>query len=265
MVYSQRRFDEDIGVRYWRGGRAWLCLLASTMTVVLAASAPASSAQSNAAPSESQPRKQQAQSRPAALQVDLQGVLPGGKAVLSINGGTSRMVASGQLLDGIKLIAVDSDSATIEIDGKRERITMGSAPYRAPVINASAQPAGNTGKAVLSADSRGHFVTTGFVNGKPQQFLVDTGASIVAISSADAKRLGVIMTNARTVQANTANGVTYGLAVKLDSLRVGDIMAYNVEAWVLDNLDGPALLGNTFLNRVSMTRDAGTLVLKKNF
>ena len=103
------------------------------------------------------------------------------------------------------------------------------------------------------------------MNGKPQQFLVDTGASIVAISSADAKRLGVIMTNARTVQANTANGVTYGLAVKLDSLRVGDIMAYNVEAWVLDNLDGPALLGNTFLNRVSMTRDAGTLVLKKNF
>jgi aspartyl protease family protein len=204
------------------------------------------------------------QTRPAPLQIDLQGILPGGKAVLSVNGGASRVLANGQSLDDIKLLAVDDNSITIEINGKRERIVMGSAPYRAPVAN-TASGAGATGKATLTADSRGHFVTTGYVNGKAQQFLVDTGASIVAISSFDAQRIGLNMTNARTVQANTANGATYGLAVKADSLRIGDITVFNIEVWVLDNLAGPALLGNSFLNRLSMTRDAGTLVLTKRF
>lgn len=205
--------------------------------------------------------------RPAAIQVFLQGVLPGGKAVLSINGGSSQVMSSGQVVDGVKLLSSDGDSATVEVGGRRERILLGAAPYRgrAPETGNAAVAAETTGKAVLAADSRGHFITTGYINGKPQQFLVDTGASIVALSSFDAYRLGLNLKNARTVQANTANGATYGLAIKLDSLKIGDIVVNNVEAWVLDNLAGPALLGNTFLNRLSMTREAGTLVLTKRF
>jgi aspartyl protease family protein len=252
--------DAAVALRRRHTARAALYLLTATLTANVQAQSGAGQAAA-LRPAATTPAPLV---RPAALQIDLQGILSGGKAVLSVNGGASRVLASGQSLDDMKLLAVDGDSITIEINGKRERIVMGSAPYRAPVAKDDGS-AGATGKAVLSADSRGHFVTTGYVNGKTQQFLVDTGASIVAISSFDAKRIGMNMTNARTVQANTANGMTYGLAVKADSLRIGDITLFNIEVWVLDNLAGPALLGNSFLNRLSMTRDAGTLVLTKRF
>lgn len=197
--------------------------------------------------------------------LDLQGVLPGGKAVVSVSGGAPKIVQAGATLGDLKVLSVESQAIVVESDGQKSRITLGAGPLRlqSPAGTTDREPAG--GRALLTADARGHFVTTGFVNGKPQTFLVDTGASIVALSTADARRLGLNLEKGRIVQANTANGQAYGTAIRLDSLKIGGIVMHNVEAWVMDNLSGPGLLGMTFLNRTSMQRDAGTMTLVKRY
>lgn len=201
--------------------------------------------------------------RAFAQAIDLQGILPGGKAVVSIAGGEPKIVQAGANLNGTQLLAVETNAILVESIGKKYRIELGAGPMRLPAANASGGSSG--GKVVLSADSRGHYITTGFINNKPMQFLVDTGASIVAISKGDAQRLGLNLSAGRTVRANTANGQTFGTAIRVTSLRIGDITLDNVETWVLDDLSGPALLGMTFLSRTSMQQEGGRLTLVKRF
>lgn len=199
-----------------------------------------------------------------AQSVELQGVLPGGKAVVSVAGSPPRIVQAGAMLDGAKLVSVDSQAIVLESGGRQQRVVLGAGPLKTAPPGAVAGE-GGSGRAVLSADSRGHFLTTGYVNGKPQPFLVDTGASIVALSKGDATRLGINLANGKTVVANTANGQAYGTAVRIDTLRIGDIVVHNTEAWIMDNLAGPALLGMSFLNRTAMQREGGTLTLIKRY
>jgi aspartyl protease family protein len=200
-----------------------------------------------------------------AQAIDLQGILPGGKAVVSVAGGAPKIVQSGALVDGAKIITVEANSILVEAAGKKFRIELGAGPMRLPAASTGSSDGSGAGRVVLTADSRGHYVTTGFVNNKPQQFLVDTGASIVALSKADALRLGLNLANGRTVQANTANGRAYGTAIRIDSLRIGEITVNNVETWVLDDLAGPALLGMTFLSRTAMQQEGGSLTLVKRY
>ncbi len=196
---------------------------------------------------------------------DLQGILPGGKAVVSVAGGAPKIVQSGAVVEGTKIIAIEANSITVEAAGKKFRIELGAGPLRLQSANAGNTSASGTGRVVLTADSRGHYITTGFINNKPQQFLVDTGASIVAISKADAHKLGLNLANGRTVQANIANGQAFGTAIRVDSLRIGEITLNNVETWVLDDLAGPALLGMTFLSRTAMQQEGGSLTLVKRY
>ncbi len=200
-----------------------------------------------------------------AQEIDLQGILPGGKAVVSIAGGSPRIVQAGAMLDGAKITAVDANSIMVESAGKKFRVELGAGPMRLQAASAANGSGSGAGKVVLTADSRGHYVTTGFINNKPQQFLVDTGASIVAVSKADAIRLGLNLAKGRTVQANTANGLAYGTAIRVDRLRIGDITVHDVETWVLDELSGPALLGMTFLSRTAMQQEGGILTLVKRY
>lgn len=199
----------------------------------------------------------------AAQSVELQGLLPGGKAVVSVAGAAPRIVQAGALLDGARLVSVDAQAIVLESGGRQQRVVLGSGPLKTAPVAAVAGEGG--GRAVLSADSRGHFLTTGYVNGKPQPFLIDTGASIVALSKSDASRLGINLANGKTVVANTANGQAFGTAVRIDTLRIGDIVVHNTEAWIMDNLAGPALLGMSFLNRTAMQREGGTLTLIKRY
>lgn len=195
--------------------------------------------------------------------LELQGVLPGGKAVVATAGSAPKIVQAGAVIGDVRVVSVEASAILVESAGRRSRIELGAGPLRlAPSAGASAT---GDSRVVLTADSRGHFITTGYVNGRAQTFLVDTGASIVALSAADARRLGLDIEKGRVVQANTANGPTYGMAIRLDTLKVGGIVLHNVEAWVLDNLAGPALLGMTFLNRTAMQRDGGTMTLVKRF
>ena len=197
----------------------------------------------------------------AAADINVVG-LTAGKAVVSINGGKPRILSAGQVTpEGVRLISATSESATFEIDGKRRTLGAGEG---APVASTSSSRGGNS--VTLIADSGGHFITTGVVNGVSLRFIVDTGATSVVLPSADARRAGVnYLAGARSF-TQTANGVVAVYNVKLDVLRVGDITVNNVDAAVIEGDKLPfALLGMSFLNRMEMRRDGTTLTLIRRY
>ena len=186
-----------------------------------------------------------------------------GKAVLVINGGAPRTISVGQSTpEGIRLISADSSSAVIEFQGKRQTLTPGGSGR----FGGGASAGTSSGSVTLSPDARGHYITLGQVNGGTVQFLVDTGATVIAIPSADARRLGINYLNGQRGFTETANGKATAYRITLDTVKVGDITLYNVEAVVLEG-DGlkTALLGMSFLNRTEMKRDGQALTLVKRF
>jgi aspartyl protease family protein len=197
----------------------------------------------------------------AAADINVVG-LTAGKAVVIIDKGKPRTLSVGQTSpEGVKLVEATTESATFEVGGKRQTLTTG----QHGVISGG----GGTGDSAvvsLTADSRGHFITTGTVNGVSTRFLVDTGASMVALSVDDARRAGVNYLAGARGRVQTANGIAVVYNVKLDAVRVGDITLNNVDAAVIegDKL-GIALLGMSFLNRMEMKRAGDTLTLIKRY
>jgi aspartyl protease family protein len=191
-----------------------------------------------------------------ATDVSVVGVIKG-RAVLVIDGRAPRTLAIGETSpEGVKLLEADSASATVEVDGKRQTIGIGE---RMAVVST----ASNTGprQVVLYPDARGHFVTIGSVNGVPIKFLVDSGATLVSLTAADAKRAGVDYLQGRPGRSMTANGAIDAYAVKLASVKVGGIELKNVEGSVSEAPMEGALLGMSFLSRLSMQRDGQHLIL----
>ena len=199
----------------------------------------------------------------AAADVDVVA-LTAGKAVVIIDKGKPRTLSVGETSpEGVKLISATSESATFEIAGKRQTLTTGGHG----AVAAGASPGtGGSGSVSLTADSRGHFITTGTVNGMSMQFMVDTGASTIALSVDDAKRAGVNYLAGSRGRVQTANGTAVVYSVKLDSVRVGEITLNNVDAAVMEGAPlTVALLGMSFLNRTDMRRAGDTLMLIRRY
>ena len=185
----------------------------------------------------------------------------GGKALLVVDGGKPRMLSVGETTpEGVKLISATSEAAVVEFKGHRQTLGVGQGTRVA-----SAPVSGGGGKTTLLADSRGHFYTTGQINGFTVRFLVDTGASTVALSSADARAIGLDYRAGKRGVAHTANGSIPVWAVQLDNVRVGDITLTNVLATVSEGPHHVALLGMTFLNRTQMNRDGDRLTLTRRY
>jgi aspartyl protease family protein len=118
----------------------------------------------------------------------------------------------------------------------------------------------------LRADSRGHFSADAEINGRRIQVMVDTGATIVALTFQDAERLGIYMRDSDfTHRVNTANGVARVAPTTLDRVAIGNVMVRNVSAAVVERGKmSQTLLGMSFLgklHRVDMR--AGRLVLEE--
>ena len=197
----------------------------------------------------------------AAADIHVVG-LTAGKAVVSINGGRPRTLAVGQVSpEGVKLLSADSQSATFEVEGQRRTLGAGEG---AAVATTAFAASGDT--ATLIADSSGHFITTGVVNGTTLRFLVDTGATSVVLSSADARRAGINYLAGPRSFTQTANGVIPVYNVKIDTIRVGEITLNSVDAVVIEGERLPiALLGMSFLNRMEMRRDGTTMTLIRKY
>jgi len=183
----------------------------------------------------------------------------GDKALLMIDG-SPRTVAVGSTVQGVKLVSVTADAAVVELGGKRITVPMGGAQVN---LGGAANSEGGGSRIVLTAGSGGHFVTSGAINGRAVEFVVDTGASTVAMSQSDADRIGLKYQEGRRGMANTANGPVPVHRVMLTSVRVGDVQVYNVEALVLPAQMPYVLLGNSFLTRFQMKRENDVMTLEK--
>jgi aspartyl protease family protein len=194
----------------------------------------------------------------AAAEVALVGVIGNKAAVLAVDGGEPKTVKLGQTWNGITVLSVEKDRATIEFDG-RKRVLQQGQHYR------SAAPSAERAHATLAAGPGGHFFAEGAANGIPVRFLVDTGATAIALPAAEASRLGIDYRKGEPSFLSTANGLVAAYRVTLDTVRVGAIELHSVGAVVIERgLDTP-LLGMTFLNRVEMRREGSTMTLIRRF
>ncbi|WP_017902051.1 retropepsin-like aspartic protease family protein [Pseudomonas asplenii] len=114
----------------------------------------------------------------------------------------------------------------------------------------------------LAGNSQGHFVANGRINGAPVQFMLDTGATDVAIPLEVAERLG--LERGPSVTVSTANGRAEGYRTRLDRVQLGDIILRDVRALVAPGLDGEqVLLGMSALKKLEFTQRGGTLLLRQ--
>ena len=195
-----------------------------------------------------------------AQTVGLAGML-GGKALLIVDGAAPKSVAAGESYKGVKVLSTDGDNAKIEAAGRQFTLRVGDAP--ASVGGGGGDAGGN--KVVLTAGSGGHFFSTGQINGRSVQFVVDTGATTIALSTVDAQRIGLNYQSGAPIQMSTANGVIPGWRLKLASVRLGDVVVYDVDSIVSSGSMPFVLLGNSFLSRFQMTRTNDQMTLEKRF
>ena len=181
------------------------------------------------------------------------------KAIVKIDG-KQRVLKKGiKSPEGVTLIFADSDVATLDVNGKQSEFRLGH-----HVGTSFKQKRLSEAKIMMV---NGMYSTTGLINGHPVRFLVDTGATWIAMNVHQARRLGI---NFRYIgkrgSVSTANGVVPVYQIVLDKVKVGEIELTNVAAGVLEG-DSPreVLLGNSFLNRVEMQRQGQVMLLKQKF
>ena len=195
-----------------------------------------------------------------ALAVDKVVVLGlfSGRAMLSIDGKQRLLQAGQRSPEGVLLVSADSDAALVEINGKQQRMGLGTqigTSYKAP----------EQSEVQIWPDQNHMYRVSGAINKMPVYFLVDTGATTIAMNAAQARRLGIDYRVAgERGMVSTASGVASVYRVNLDSVAVGEITLYNVAAVVLEGAQPDSvLLGMSFLGRVEMLRQGELMLLKK--
>jgi aspartyl protease family protein len=180
------------------------------------------------------------------------------KALFEVNG-QQKIISKGETFDGVLLQSSSGRGAVVVIDG--ETMKLG--------INQSI--AGNFKKRDkirlrIVPDAQGMYYTRGSINGKSTNFLVDTGATNVALSGRKAASLRIDFTKGVRGQAQTAAGVVQAWNVKLDSVEVGGIRLNNVMATVIEGAHpAQVLLGNSFLRHTRMEQAGSVLEISKRY
>ncbi|CAM3670328.1 putative protein in cobV 5'region [Pseudomonas reidholzensis] len=133
--------------------------------------------------------------------------------------------------------------------------------------NPNAQPQSTQGEGFIEvrllSNGQGHFVADGAINGQTVHFMLDTGATDVAIPESLAN--GMNLQRGAPVILSTANGRTEGYRTRLDSLQLGDIRLRDVRALVVPGLDGETvLLGMSALKQLEFTQRGGSMLLRQN-
>lgn len=190
--------------------------------------------------------------------VALAGVI-GARAVLVIDAGAPQTLAVGaRSREGVKLVALRDEIATVEVDGRRETLRLGE---HAIHVKGGQEAV----RLQLQADSQGHFVSRGRINGIEVNLLVDTGATFVSLGRSDAKRIGLDYTKGERGLTATANGTVPVWRMRLDTVELGGMTMHNVDASVHESELPLVLLGMSFLNRTQWQRDGDKLILQKRY
>lgn len=182
--------------------------------------------------------------------------LAGERAFVLVDG-QRWMLSKGESKGGVRLVAIEAGAILLEVDGKSRRLRLGE--------HMATLPAEQRERLTIVADGRGHFVTQGAINGVPVRFLVDTGATMVALGAKDAQRAGIDPSKGEPGVTMTANGPVRVRKVRLPRLTLGDITLYDVEAAVHEGDLPLALLGMSALNRFEIRREGETMVLDRRY
>lgn len=182
-------------------------------------------------------------------------------AIIRVDGQQYKLRKGQATPQGIKLLHANSDKATFLIAGKQQILSLGSSN------SISTNFAKRELEEARIMRKHGMYSVAGSINKQPVNFLVDTGATWVAMNAATAKRLGIDFRYlGKTSWASTANGTVKTYRVMLNSVRVGDIELTNVQGAVLEGASPQEiLLGMSFLNRVEMKHQGELLLLRKKW
>lgn len=200
-----------------------------------------------------------------AMEFSLEALFPG-KAMINLDG--KRMILkAGQEKKGILLISTDTyaQTAEFEVNNVREIYAMsrqiggGYQEVKAKEVR-------------IRPDVRGNYLTQGLINGKRVDFLVDTGASSIALSQSLAKSLGInYQVNATKIKVKTASAIVDAYQVKFDNVAIDSIKLTNVDGIVIPdsqpiaNQKEFALLGMSFLGRLELEKKQNLMLLRQNF
>jgi aspartyl protease family protein len=159
--------------------------------------------------------------------------------------------------------------AAIVIGALVPKLYSAHTPATAATVNVAAvqeqQPAPGGRTAVINRASNGHYQTEAVVDGRHVEFMVDTGASVIALRERDAARLGIHpVARDYNVKVSTANGTVRAARVDLSRVDVGGVTVRDVAALVLpDEALGQNLLGMSFLSRLRWEQKNGKLILEQ--
>lgn len=195
----------------------------------------------------------------AAPHVRVVGLFPGA-AVLNVDG-QRKLVKVGQVgPGGVVVVSADSRAAVLRVEGVERTYTL-SREYS----EGFAEP--QKKQLSVAKGAGGHYWITGSVNGQNLQFLIDTGATSVALNDGHARRLGIDYRSVGSpLQVSTASGTARGWRVTLDRVKVGELEVLGVEAVVLEGSSPTeALLGMSFLSRVGWKVEQDMLVLESKY
>ena len=183
------------------------------------------------------------------------GLFPG-KVVLMIDG-KQTIIRQGAESEGVRYIKPAGEDVVLEIDGEQKIYKMGTAVsinFAVPKVK----------RKTIYANQRGMFLSIGSINGQAIRFLVDTGATTVAMSSVQAKKLNInYRLDGKPTTARTASGIAKAYQVNLNSVKVGEIEQKNVVGLVIDGaFPKEILLGMSFLNRLKVEKTGGAMTLE---
>ena len=182
------------------------------------------------------------------------------RAVLLVEGRQHVLRVGQTSPEGVKLVLANSESAVLLIDGEEVTARLDG--------RVSARKRTATVKEVqVWRDTTGMYTTVGSIDGLPVSFLIDTGATQVAMNASQARRLGIdYHVTGNPAEVTTASGVERAWMVTLDSVKVGDLEVRNVSAVVLEGKQPKVtLLGMSYLGRMEISNDGSLMTLRQKY
>ncbi len=190
--------------------------------------------------------------------IELHAVL-GQSAVLQVDGTRRTLRVGDASPEGVRLISLSPGSARVQMQGEIHDVPLGA---RA----GGAMPTGQTAAVRIRRSDSGMYHTTGTINGQSVDFLVDTGATTIAMNDATARRLGIDYRAGSRGLAETASGIVETYSVVLREVSVGSIRLPNVVAGVIRGAQpSKVLLGMSFLSRTQIEHAHDELVLRRKY
>ncbi len=181
------------------------------------------------------------------------------RAVVRVAGGEALIKVGETSPQGVILISADAEKAHVRYRGQDYHLSLSTrvgGGFKTP----------EKAQISIAPDRYGQYRIRGSINSNFADFLIDTGASVVALSSEDARGLGLLYERGKKGLVQTAQGTVDSYFMILDEVTVGNITVYNVQAAVIEGTHPvDILLGMSFLRQVGMQEVGGVLTLTQKY